>query len=223
MDEPSAELCTRHVVQVVDGSQSLSELSTSLVARQVSHSNDTYYLPTNLEEHLLHMTRRIASLHFRSRQEGGASATAITEAVQIWNDLDNWASPETLPSTDFDDFFQLYTFYLYVWLHLIIYPNSAGSDKVQGMVTRGLIILEEFDGSFEAPALLLVPTLIYGVASVQNKDMEAVYRHFIKMEGNVDHNLLRTYKKIVMWAWGRHNNDIKWSWDWMDYLDTVSD
>ncbi|KAE8384324.1 hypothetical protein ETB97_010996 [Aspergillus alliaceus] len=166
-----------------------------------------------MNDGLLDIIRRTSSLHYRSRTGGVNNSTTITEAVAIWQDLDNWQPPKSLPEEQYQDLYDSYTSALFTWLYLILHPDSMRDDKVQAMVERGVASMAGIT-ILELSPFLLVPLFIHGLASVQEKHRDFISNLFDQIEDTICEDA-EVYRTIVERSWDNQDRGMCRSWEWI--------
>ncbi|KAL3447096.1 hypothetical protein BJX65DRAFT_104515 [Aspergillus insuetus] len=99
-------------------------------SRPPPSSEDTHVPALERGGKLFNLLQRVYALNYASGEDSTSSANAISQAVQIWHELDTWEpdsddegedglSPETLL------LYRLYKDAIFLWTYLIVHPDEC--------------------------------------------------------------------------------------------------
>ncbi|KAE8348666.1 hypothetical protein BDV28DRAFT_143010 [Aspergillus coremiiformis] len=188
----------------------------TLVTTQRADGGTKSDLRFGMNDGLWNMIQRTSSLHARSRTRAINHSTTITEAVGIWQDLDHWQPPDTLPVPEYQDLYDSYSSAIFTWLYLILHPDSMGDEKVQAMVERGLTDMSAVTVQDLFP-FLLIPLFIHGLASVQEEHRDFVSSFLDHIEENGPYDHAEVYRTMVEQSWDNQDQGMRRSWEWIQW------
>lgn len=167
---------------------------------------------------LLDFITRIAAL--RSDTENVLSGQVISQAVCIWQDIDNWKLPDrdSELQSDLYDIYEAYIAASFIWLFSILYPDSLSDDKVQTMVHRGLTSLS----SIQMPGLqsfALYPVFVIGMGCMQRRDRDVLDEQLDRIERVRRFRNVQLCRNIIRNTWIAHDAGEKQSWDWIRLME----
>jgi hypothetical protein len=143
----------------------------------------------------------------------------VSQAVAIWEDLDNWKPRATL-SRECKMIAQFYQWALWIWLYSIVYPEGKADPDVQNavqMMAAGMSEIKDGDG---AMFCLLFPLFITATAAIKGEDRASIEQHFQRLKewsslGNVE-----VAQGVVKKMWVDHDMSLPNSWDWVKQLES---
>lgn len=165
------------------------------------------------------LIRRVHILHYRGRQERTLSAQTISQAVEVWNELERWDPSEgtTTSSPEQIRLNNAYRSALFIWTYFTIYPRDMHGWKPQDAV-RG--VLDDVARVEEAGLvrLAVIPLFFCGLSATREGDREALRREYERVRGcgRSGNGGLDASWEIVQRQWGRHDAGDRRNWDWMD-------
>ncbi|KAJ5087220.1 hypothetical protein N7456_010836 [Penicillium angulare] len=169
------------------------------------------------DRELLQLICRLQNLHVKARDESIISATTISQGLRLWENIDKWEGfdcdhPASLCNGE-AELRWLYKSSLFIWLHLIIYPRSIDSEKLQNLVAPGM----EFLGSksvFQSPELLLFPIFFHGLGSNEEIGRQLTAEALESLRSDIDEAHLEICEATLRWCWDNYDNEVDKSWDW---------
>lgn len=165
---------------------------------------------------LLDFVARIAAL--RSDAETMLSGPVISQAVCIWQDIDNWQLPDREFQSHLCDIYEAYIAASFIWLFSILYPDSLADDKVQTMVRRGLDSLS----SIQMPGLLsfaLYPVFVIGTACIQRQDRDVLDEQLGRIERVRRFRNVQLCRTVIRNIWTAYDAGEEQSWDWIRLME----
>ena len=167
---------------------------------------------------LLDFITRIAAL--RSDAQTVLSGPVISQAVCIWQDIDNWKLPDrdSELQSDLCDIYEAYIAASFIWLFSILYPDSIADDKVQTMVHRGLNSLL----SVQTPGLqsfALYPVFVIGMACIQQQEKDVLNEQLDRIERVRGFRNVQLCRTVIRNTWIAHDAGEKQSWNWIRLIE----
>lgn len=181
-----------------------------------NHDNREHML--GVQNGLLDFIARTAAL--RSDAENVLSGPVISQAVCIWQDIDNWQLPgrDSEFQSDLCHIYEASIAASFIWLFSILYPDSLTDDKVQTMVRRGLSSLS----SIQMPGLqsfALYPAFVIGVACIQQQDRDVLDEQLDRIERLRRFRNVQLCRSVIRNSWTAHDAGEKQSWDWIRLME----
>lgn len=206
------------------GSVTVQRSKDSLVSSRPGDSSpssrqDSREHMLGVHDGLLDFIARIAAL--RSDAATMLSGPVISQAVCIWQDIDNWKLPDRDSEfqSDLCDIYEAYIAACFIWLFSILYPDSLADDKVQTMVRRGLDSLS----SIQMPGLqsfTLYPVFVIGTACIQQQDREVLDEQLDRIERLRRFRNVQLCSSVIKNTWAAYDAGEKQSWDWIRLMET---
>lgn len=170
---------------------------------------------------LIDIVLRIAVLRTEANAVPVLPGTVISEAVEIWQDIDNWRQPAVSDnelSNDYQHMCEAYIAASFLWLFSIVYPDRVADEKVQMMVQRGLESLS----SIEAPRMLsfgLFPVFVIGMACIHEQSRGVVEEQLDHIEKFCQFRNIQLCRDVIQGAWGICDSGDGHSWDWIRLME----
>ncbi|KAJ5745349.1 hypothetical protein N7520_010531 [Penicillium odoratum] len=169
-------------------------------------------------EHMLGMHHGLVEIisHVHTLQLDTSNAAfprhiVITRAVDIWQDVNEWAIPES--DLDLRHIYDAYIAAISIWILSIIYPGDVAKDKVQTMVSRGIASLTSMEGySFQIVSLL--PFFVIGLGCIRQQDREALEAQLRRCEMTRCLGYIRLCRTKIRKVWQDYDGGINRSWNW---------
>ena len=191
-----------------------------------SSSSSTH--DTNRREHmfgvyngLIDIILRIAILRTEANAVSVLPGTVISQAVEIWQDIDNWRLPAASDNELSDDYRYMCEAYIaasFIWLFSIVYSDRVADEKVQTMVQKGLESLS----SIEAPGMLsfgLFPIFVIGMACIHEQSRNIVEEQLDRIDGFCRFRNIQLCRDVIHGAWGVCDSGDGHSWDWIRLME----
>ncbi|KAL3463276.1 hypothetical protein BJX64DRAFT_126615 [Aspergillus heterothallicus] len=170
---------------------------------------------------LFDLFHRVYTLHYDSKREHLLKAITISQAVQIWHELDTWDSDEKEEeegrSSEIQTSYQLYKHALFLWTYLIVNPDDISGWKVQNAVRTILAGAGEVVAEVELGLLAIIPLFFCGVAAVLSEDREAVEGNFEHLMAIIGEDRVKYPYNTVQRSWSSLDGGFRSSWDWMKH------
>lgn len=170
---------------------------------------------------LIDIILRIAVLRTEANAVPVLPGTVISQAVEIWQDIDNWRQPAVSDNELSDDYQHMCDAYIaasFLWLFSIVYPDRVADEKVQTMVQKGLESLS----SIEAPRMLsfgLFPVFVIGMACIHEQSRGAVEEQLDHIEKFCQFRNIQLCRDVIRGAWGVCDSGDGHSWDWIRLME----
>ncbi|PTU18820.1 hypothetical protein P175DRAFT_0534595 [Aspergillus ochraceoroseus IBT 24754] len=163
---------------------------------------------------LFELIQRIHSLHGKARRDSSVSARSISQAVQIWHELDHWDPEEAGPSPELCRLYASYRSALFIWVYFVIYPNDMDGWKLQDALQDILSNISGVETQDLAP-LAIIPLFFGGLAATQPVDRESIKQQYERVRRYSQHESLRVSWGHVQGGWGKYDRGIEASRDWI--------
>lgn len=163
--------------------------------------------------------QRIHSLHCDRDGKRHLSPLSISDAVHIWQDLDDWDPAETELINEDDNLYESYKFALFIWTYIIVHPAEVGGEKVQDALHHAISNISEVEDPDLMP-LVIIPLFFSGLAAIQRVDRDLVNEQYQRVESYTEHGSIARSRSIVQSSWEKHDNGMKQSWDWRRWGDS---
>ncbi|KAF4762946.1 hypothetical protein N7455_011029 [Penicillium solitum] len=170
---------------------------------------------------LFDLIQRIHSLHCDRNGELNLSPLGISDAVHIWQDLDDWDPEGTELINEDDNLYESYKFALFIWTYIIVYPAEVGGEKVQDALHYAISNISEVEAPDLVP-LVIIPLFFSGLAAIQRVDRDLVNEQYERVESHTEHGSVTRSRHIVQSSWEKHDNGMQKSWDWRRWGDSSS-
>lgn len=174
---------------------------------------------------LIDIILRIAVLRTEANAVSILPGSVISEAVEIWQDIDNWDlhyAPGNEPSSDYRHMCEAYISASFIWLFSIIYPDRIADEKVQAMAQTGLEALS----SIEAPGILtygLFPVFVIGTACIHEHTREMVDKQLDRIESICWFRNVMLCRDVIRGAWRVSDSEGDGhGWDWIRLMEEQS-
>ncbi|KAJ5743999.1 hypothetical protein N7533_008869 [Penicillium manginii] len=158
---------------------------------------------------------RVQTLHFQAKNETTILSTTISRGVKLWQDIENWEGFDAGTLAGDEEMKWLYQSSLFIWLHLIVYPESIETEKLQQLATPGIEHFKNLSSS-QAPALLLFPIFFHGLICRKDLDRQITMEAFSKLIPGGDESHFRIFEATITWCWRNYDHGAVRSWDWTD-------
>ncbi|CAI7665047.1 uncharacterized protein N7487_000325 [Penicillium crustosum] len=168
---------------------------------------------------LFDLMQRIHSLHCDRDGKRHLSPLSISDAVHIWQDLDDWDPAETELINEDDNLYESYKFALFIWTYIIVHPAEVGGEKVQDALHHAISNISEVEDPDLMP-LVIIPLFFSGLAAIQRVDRDLVNEQYQRVESYTEHGSIARSRSIVQSSWEKHDNGMKQSWDWRRWGDS---
>ncbi|KAJ5979168.1 hypothetical protein N7501_002510 [Penicillium viridicatum] len=145
----------------------------------------------------------------------------ISDAVHIWQDLENWDPAGTELINEDDNLYESYKFGLFIWTYIIVHPAEVGGEKVQDALHYAMSNISEVEAPVLVP-LVIIPLFFSGLAAIQHVDRDLVNEQYELVENYTEHGSVTRSRHIVQSSWQKHDNGIERSWDWKGWCDSSS-
>jgi hypothetical protein len=189
-------------------------------SRPPPSSEDTHVPALERGGKLFDLLQRVYTLHRASGEDSTPNANAISEAVQIWHELDTWEpdsddegeeglSPETLL------LYKLYKDAIFLWTYLIVHPDDVSGWKAQDAVRNILSGVEEVQTEDELGLFVVIPLFFGGLAAFLPEDREIVgnkFEHLARLSGGVE---ARDSYSVVQRSWSLYDRGLQRCWNWL--------
>lgn len=174
---------------------------------------------------LIDIILRIAVLRTEANAVSIPSGTIISEAVEIWQDIDNWDlhyAPGNEPSSDYRHMCEAYISASFIWLFSIIYPDRIADEKVQATAQKGLEALS----LIEAPGILtfgLFPIFVIGTACIYEQTRDMVDKQLDRGERLCRFRNVMLCRDVIRSAWRVSDSEGDGhGWDWIRLMEEQS-
>ncbi|KAL2843124.1 hypothetical protein BJY01DRAFT_198257 [Aspergillus pseudoustus] len=167
---------------------------------------------------LFGLFQRVYALHYHSRRNTSPTATTITQAVQVWHDLDIWdpdGDQEGGIPPEPQILLQLYKHAIFLWTYLIVHPDDIYGRKAQNTMRDILSGIEEVREVPELGIFLVIPLFFGGRAAVLAEHREAVQRGFEHLMEVFGEDEIKDPYDSVQRSWRLYDSGMQSSWDWM--------
>ncbi|KAJ5360787.1 hypothetical protein N7517_009978 [Penicillium concentricum] len=170
---------------------------------------------------LFDLIQRIHSLHCNTNGELNLSPLRISDAVHIWQDLDDWDSVGTDLINEDDNLHESYKFALFIWAYIIVHPAEVGGEKVQDTLHYAMSNISEVEAPDLVP-LVIIPLFFSGLVAIRQSDRDLVNEQYERVESHTEHGSVKCSRHIVRLSWENHDNGMERSWDWRRWRDSSS-
>ncbi|CAI7566150.1 unnamed protein product [Penicillium palitans] len=170
---------------------------------------------------LFDLIQRIYSLHCDRDGELNLSPLSISDAVHIWQDLDDWDPAGTELINEDDNLYESYKFALFIWTYIIVHPAEVGGEKVQDALHYAMSNISEVEAPDLVP-LVIIPLFFSGLAAIQHVDRDLVNEQYGRVESYTEHGSVTRSRHIVQSSWEKHDNCMEQSWDWRRWSNASS-
>lgn len=174
---------------------------------------------------LIDIILRIAVLRTEANAVSILPGTIISQAVEIWQDIDNWDlhyAPGNEPSSEYRHMCEAYISASFIWLFSIIYPDRIADEKVQMMVQNGL----EGLSSIEEPGILtfgLFPVFVIGTACIHEQTRAMVEKQLNRIERLCRFRNVMLCRDVIRGAWSVSDSEGDGhGWDWIRLMEEQS-
>ncbi len=160
--------------------------------------------------------------------QGQVNGLLISEAMDLWTELDQWQRSSSSDAAHDDDPKQerfvcsAYICALFVWLFALIYPTNISDDKVQQVVREGLRNLGQIT-NVRSTAVLLFPVFVFGFAAVEDDTRDEISAQFRKIIAFSGFGNARLARDVVRQWWTDYDSGKCTSLSWtqrMEHYDT---
>ncbi|CEN62414.1 hypothetical protein ASPCAL09049 [Aspergillus calidoustus] len=185
-------------------------------------SEDTHVPALEPRGKLFDLLQRVYTLHHASGEDSTPKASVISQAVQIWHELDTWdpdsteegegeegSSPETLL------LYRLYKDTIFLWTYLIVHPDDVSGWKAQDAVRNILSGVEEVRDEDELGLFVVMPLFFGGLVAFLPEDRDIVGSTFEHLEEHAWGVRLRAPYDIVQRSWALYDSGSQRCWNWM--------
>lgn len=170
---------------------------------------------------LFDLIQRIHSLHCDKNGELNLSPLSISDAVHIWQDLDDWDPAGTELINEDENLYESYKFALFIWSYLIVHPAEVGGEKVQDTLPYAMSNISEVEAPDLVP-LVIIPLFFSGLAAIRHVDRDLINEQYERVESYTEHGSVTRSRHIVQSSWEKHDNGMERSWDWRRWYDSSS-
>lgn len=174
---------------------------------------------------LIDIILRIAVLRTEANTVSILPGTLISQAVEIWQDIDNWDlhyAPGNEPSNDYRHMCEAYISASFIWLFSIIYPDRIADEKVQTMTQNGLEALS----FIEKPGILtfgLFPVFVIGTACIDEQTRDMVEEQLNRIERLCRFRNVMLCRDVIRGAWRVSDSEGDGhGWDWIRLMEEQS-
>ncbi|KAJ0425694.1 hypothetical protein BJY00DRAFT_154970 [Aspergillus carlsbadensis] len=189
-----------------------------------SNSEDTHVPALEPGGKLFDLLQRVYTLHHASGEDSSPNANAISQAVQIWHELDTWdPDPDEEEeggegsSSDTLLLYRLYKDAIFLWTYLIVHPDDVSGWKTQDAVRNILSGVEEVGGENELGQFVVIPLFFGGLAAFLPEDREIVRTNFERLERLARGGRARGPYGIVQRSWSLYDSGAQRCWNWMTH------
>ncbi|KAL3486243.1 hypothetical protein BJX62DRAFT_23352 [Aspergillus germanicus] len=183
-------------------------------------SEDTHVPALEPGGKLYNLLHRVYVLHCASGEDSTPNANGISQAVQVWHELDTWEpdsddegeeglSPETLL------LYRLYKDAIFLWTYLIVHPDDVSGWKAQDAVRNILSGVEEVQNEDELGLFVVIPLFFGGLAAFLPEDRETVGNKFERLERLSGEARAQGPYGVVQRSWALYDRGVQRCWNWM--------
>ncbi|KAJ5519719.1 hypothetical protein N7463_000172 [Penicillium fimorum] len=170
---------------------------------------------------LFDLIQRIYSLHCNANEELNLSPLRISEAVHIWQELDDWEQAEPEITDEDGNLHESYKFSLFIWAYIIVHPTEVGGEKVQDAFHYAISNISEVE-AYDMVPLVVIPLFFSGLVAIRPVDRDLVNEQYERVMSYTEHGNLSRSRHIVRLSWENYDNGVERSWDWRKWHDSSS-
>lgn len=160
------------------------------------------------------LIRRVHILHYQARQERTLSAQTISQALQLWNELERWDPSENTTSTEQFRLNNAYRSAIFIWIYFTIYPRDMHGWKPQDAVRDILADVSRVE-SVELVRLAVIPLFFCALSATNEAERGVLRREYERVDFGRNGGLDASWG-IVLRQWRRYDAGDRQSWDWVE-------
>ncbi|OJJ01301.1 hypothetical protein ASPVEDRAFT_82826 [Aspergillus versicolor CBS 583.65] len=161
------------------------------------------------------LIRRVHILHHQARQERTLTAQTISQALQVWNELERWDPSEGTSTPEQFRLNNAYRSAIFIWTYFTIYPRDIHGWKPQDAVRDILADVPAVGDDGELVRLAGIP-LFFCALSVTDEGERGVIRSEYERVRQRGGRGLDASWGIVQRQWRRYDAGDRESWDWVE-------
>lgn len=165
---------------------------------------------------IYNLIQHVHTLHYRARQERTLSAQTISQAVQVWNELEHWDPSEGTSTPEQFRLNNAYRSAIFIWTYFTIYPRDMHGWKPQDAVRDILADISRVEEG-DLVRLAVIPLFFCGLSVTSESDRDCVRKEYerVRVRGGRGGGLDASWD-VVQRQWRRYDAGDRQNWDWVE-------
>ncbi|KAL3472576.1 hypothetical protein BJX99DRAFT_272813 [Aspergillus californicus] len=161
------------------------------------------------------LMRRAHILHYRARQERTLSVQTISQALQVWNELERWDPSEGTSTPEQFRLNNTYRSAIFIWMYFTIYPRDMHGWKPQDAVRDILADISRVE-EVALVRLAVIPLFFCALSATSESDREVLRREYERVGLRGRSGGLDASWDIVQRQWRKYDAGDRQNWDWVE-------
>lgn len=153
---------------------------------------------SGIHDGLMDLILGVHILQCEKSATGTLGGELIARAVQIWQTVSDWSYQGS--AIDLSYMYEAYIAAISIWLLFIMYAGDKRSEKIHGMVARGLVNLAQMDQS-ALRATSIFPFYFIGLGCSSQSDRQALMGELDRLENVQKLGFIREFRARIQKRW----------------------